>query len=155
MKSYQQFNEVAIMSKTFTATMDDLYAMQDFIGQTLAKVNFDPATQASVELVCEEALVNIISYSRQPPPGYIKIDCSETDVPGIKIKLTDGGMPYNPVEHVKYTDPDTPLEQRELGGFGIFFIVKLMDKVSYEYVDGANELTLIKYRKEAPKLPED
>ena len=44
-------------------------------------------------------------------------------------------------------DPNINLssEDREVGGLGIFIVKKSMDDVKYEYTDGQNILTLIKY----------
>ena len=43
-------------------------------------------------------------------------------------------------------DPDITLdiEDREIGGLGIFLVKKTMDELSYEYVDGQNILTMKK-----------
>ena len=38
----------------------------------------------------------------------------------------------------------THLEDREIGGLGIFLVKKTMDELSYEYVDGQNILTMKK-----------
>ena len=52
-------------------------------------------------------------------------------------------MPYNPLEK---DDPDVTLsvEDREIGGLGIFMVKKSMDDMYYEYKDGKNILTLMK-----------
>ena len=49
----------------------------------------------------------------------------------------------NPLEN---KDPDITLdiEDREIGGLGIFLVKKTMDELSYEYVDGQNILTMKK-----------
>ena len=42
--------------------------------------------------------------------------------------------------------PDTklPLEQRRIGGLGIFLVISKMDDVRYAYVDNKNVLTIEK-----------
>lgn len=59
------------------------------------------------------------------------------------LQFTDNGRPCDPREKA---DPDIslPLEEREIGGLGIFMVKKIMDKISYEYKDGQNILTLFK-----------
>jgi len=52
-------------------------------------------------------------------------------------------MPYNPLEN-KEPDITLDIEEREIGGLGIFLVKKTMDALSYEYVDGQNVLTLKK-----------
>ena len=59
------------------------------------------------------------------------------------MTFIDQGIPYNPLES---KDPDITLdiEDREIGGLGIFLVKKTMDELSYEYVDGQNILTMKK-----------
>jgi len=53
-------------------------------------------------------------------------------------------VPYDPT---KKEDPDVTLsiEEREIGGLGIFMVKKSMDEMAYEYRDGCNILTITKY----------
>ena len=67
----------------------------------------------------------------------------EKDLPGIVLTFIDQGMPYNPLEN-KEPDITLDIEEREIGGLGIFLVKKTMDALSYEYVDGQNVLTLKK-----------
>jgi anti-sigma regulatory factor (Ser/Thr protein kinase) len=59
------------------------------------------------------------------------------------ITFIDSGIEYNPLAK---TDPDVTLkvEDREIGGLGIFLVKKCMDDVRYEYKDGKNVLTIEK-----------
>jgi anti-sigma regulatory factor (Ser/Thr protein kinase) len=41
-------------------------------------------------------------------------------------------------------DVSLPLEERGIGGLGIFLTVKQMDKVTYDYRNGENVLTIMK-----------
>ena len=60
------------------------------------------------------------------------------------ITFIDSGVPYNPL---KKPDPDVTkdLEERELGGLGIFMVKKSMDDITYEYKEGQNILRIKKY----------
>ena len=60
------------------------------------------------------------------------------------ITFIDSGKPYDPLAK---PDPDTTLsvEERQIGGLGIFMVKKSMDDVTYEYKDGKNILTIKKY----------
>ena len=59
------------------------------------------------------------------------------------ITFVDQGIPFDPLSR---KDPDTSLglEEREIGGLGIFLVRKTMDDVSYQYRDGKNILCLKK-----------
>ena len=55
----------------------------------------------------------------------------------------DSGKKFDPLAK---EDPDIslPVEERQIGGLGIFMVKKSMDKVTYEYKDGKNILTIVK-----------
>ena len=67
--------------------------------------------------------------------------------------VTEAIIPIvNPNDPLQVENPDTeenPLS-RAAGGMGIFFVRQFSDRVSYEYRDGKNRLTLIK-KMTAPK----
>ena len=69
-------------------------------------------------------------------------------------KLVDQGVPYDPL---KKEDPDldVEVEDRSVGGFGIFMVKNSMDEVTYEYRDGQNILTIRKDLVEGAEDPED
>lgn len=134
------------MTKTFPASLDKLYEMLNFVKQHAEVAGFDDRDMSMVELATEEALVNIISYGYPQRQGNITIDCQivETEA-GVKIVISDRGIAYNPLTNSKHFDINAPLEARTVGGYGIFFILKIMDEVDYRREDNSNILTLTKY----------
>jgi serine/threonine-protein kinase RsbW len=99
------------------------------------------------ELACEEALVNIIDYGYKELSGDIagdiEIEITEVDKK-IEILIRDRGEPFNPLEQEVGFDPLATLEERKIGGLGILFMRQYVDEIRYEYLDGANSLTLVK-----------
>ena len=61
----------------------------------------------------------------------------------LTVTLKDAGKKFNPLE---MPDPDVnlPLEEREIGGLGIFLCKQFMDEVEYRYEEGCNILTMKK-----------
>lgn len=140
-------------SKEFPATLDHLYEMLQFIYTHAIDLNFDMGDMSKIELVSEEALVNIISYAYPDKKGTIEIFVEGVQE-GILIRLSDKGIPYDPVKESKISkevvENHDPVELRKMGGYGIFFILTLMDKVSYAREGDKNVLTLVKYRSHTP-----
>ena len=56
----------------------------------------------------------------------------------LKLVFKDRGIPYNPLAK---EDPDITqkLEDRAIGGMGIFLTKQYMDNISYNYTDGKNK----------------
>lgn len=96
----------------------------------------------TLQLACEEIVVNITSYAYpEGSDGYLDVIIQKTD--RIVIRFEDGGVPFNPLEH-KSPDTTLPWKQRPIGGLGIFLLRRKMDDIHYEYIDNKNILTIEK-----------
>ena len=92
----------------------------------------------------DELFINIAHYAYGAEEGnaYIRLEMGE-EPKSIKITLKDSGIPFDPFAK---EDPNTDLtlEERKIGGLGIFMVKDYMDQVNYEYRDGSNIVTLVK-----------
>lgn len=137
--------------KIFSAELDSLYDMLEFIKSSVQSHSMPSTIITRILVATEEALVNIISYGYpDKKKGTIEITCEDsTPKPGIKIVIKDQGIPFNPIENVpaELPSPSSILESAEdsVGGYGIYILIGLMDRVEYQRIDGGNMLTLIKY----------
>ena len=97
----------------------------------------------ALRLVCEELVVNVVDYAyANDEEGWLDIEI-ERETDSITIRFKDGGTPFNPLER-EMPDTTKPLEERRIGGLGIFLTIKTMDKVEYAYVNNENVLTIKK-----------
>ncbi len=110
-----------------------------FVEAFLNEAGAGARTVAEVNVAVDEIFSNIVNYSGA---DTAKVTCGNADGKLI-VSFADNGTPYNPLEK---EDPDITLsvEEREIGGLGIFMVKKTMDEVSYAYRDGRNILTLVK-----------
>ena len=87
---------------------------------------------------------NVVRYAYEGGMGWIEVG-TDLDPDGVTltIVLKDAGVPFNPLEK---EDPDITLsvEDRKIGGLGIFLCKKLMDNIEYKYEDGCNVLIMSK-----------
>lgn len=138
------------MYKTFSASLDQLYNMLRYIKEQAVTAGFDPTQVVKIELATEEALVNIIKYGYPNNDGCIDIHCSCPQVNRLKIAIKDHGIPFNPLMHAMTFVPGNFFDKNmRIGGYGIFFIFKIMDEVEYirDSDSNSNILTLVKYIK--------
>lgn len=98
----------------------------------------------AIELAVEEIVVNIISYAYpENAPGNIELSCQLIEQKKLIITISDNGKTYNPL--LKTTpDINASIEQRTIGGLGVFLTKQMMDKVYYENKQGKNIITLEK-----------
>lgn len=121
--------------------MDDVI---DFINAALEEHDVSMKTIMQIDIAVEELFVNIAHYAYHPEIGQATIEVDvEGEPPCAVIRFIDKGKPYDPLGK---EDPDVTLgvEDREIGGLGIYMVKKSMDEVSYAYEDGQNKLTIRK-----------
>ena len=133
--------------KIFEAADENLEAVNDFIHEQIKPFSCQSQTLFQIDLAVEEIFVNISHYAYSPDKGTVQIDCSvekTADAPAkLTVSFTDKGKAFNPLAK---PDPDITLsvEEREIGGLGIFLTKKYMDSVLYERKDNQNILTFTK-----------
>jgi sigma-B regulation protein RsbU (phosphoserine phosphatase) len=114
-----------------------------FIDQAAEDAPLPPDLSMSLNLAIEEAVVNVMSYAYpRGTHGDVIIDLSVTDQQ-LTIAIIDQGMPFDPTSQVE-ADTSLSVEDRPIGGLGIYLVRQLMDSINYERIDGKNVLTLIK-----------
>lgn len=115
-----------------------------FIDEQLEACNCPKKTQSQIDIAADEIMSNITRCAYPEGTGDVVIQIEINEEPGkICITYMDRGIPFNPLEAGE-ADVTLPLEQRRIGGLGIFMVKSLMDQMSYRYEDGKNILTLEK-----------
>ena len=115
----------------------------DFLMST-SEMPQDEALLFKIRLSIEETVENIVNYAYEDGCGWMEVN-TELDPQGIVLTVTlkDAGKPFNPLE---IPDPDVyaSIEDRPIGGLGIFLCKSLMDEVIYRYEEGCNILIMKK-----------
>lgn len=126
------------------AKKEKLREVLSFLDEELEALDCDMKTVFALDLAVEEIYVNIASYAYGDGEGEaeISLDFSEADNM-FTVTFRDSGFQYDPLAK---EDPDVTLslEERKIGGLGIFMVKKNVDDMTYEYKDGQNVLSLKK-----------
>ncbi len=138
-------------TKVFPAQFEYLDAMRDFAAEAARLAVMDEKEIYNFQLAVDEAASNIIEHAYEGiPDGKIEITIEITRA-ALTVTLCDQGQRFNADEIV---DPDleAPLDERAIGGLGLFFMRKLMDEVRFETQPGrGNVLTMVKRRAHGQK----
>ena len=130
-------------SLTLPNDIETIPQLNIFIDQAAEDAPLPPDLSMSLNLAIEEAVVNVMSYAYpRGTHGDVIIDLSVTDQQ-LTIAIIDQGMPFDPTSQVE-ADTSLSVEDRPIGGLGIYLVRQLMDSINYERIDGKNVLTLIK-----------
>ena len=127
------------------AILENLEKMIDFVVTFAEKEGFQKETLGQIRLACEEALVNVINYAYPGKEGMFAVLCDTAGDGKISIEIADTGIPFDPLS-LPAPDTSLPIEQRKIGGLGIFMVRKIMNEVHYRRDNGYNILTLIKHK---------
>ncbi len=100
-----------------------------------------------VNLALEEVTLNVMTHGRHDELEAIEVilDSKEDQ---LTIEITDNGLPFNPLEDAPDPLVDESLQNRNVGGLGVYLVHTLMDEMKYKRAEGRNYLTLIARRAE-------
>ncbi len=133
--------------KILPATLDHLYEAMEFVIFFAEEQGFPPNRIMELELSLEEALVNIIRYAYPDGNGDMEISCIPGGQDQFVVEISDTGIPFD-ILSAGEPDVTADIEDRKIGGLGIYFIRRLMDDVTYVRKSGKNilRLTVLKER---------
>ncbi|MCU0490835.1 MAG: anti-sigma factor antagonist [Chloroflexaceae bacterium] len=134
-----------MQSITLTADLDALGQISAFITDAAELSGLDERATWQVQLAVDEAATNIIQHAYEPErPGDLTV-AWECDDKRFCVTLRDQGRQFNP-EAVPTPDITSSLEERQVGGLGIYLITRLMDEVRFAFDPReGNLLTMVKY----------
>lgn len=126
------------------ATIENITQAIDFVNKELQAFACPERARVQIDIAIDELLSNIAHYAYHPDAGLaiIRVEVNKEPL-SVVISFIDNGNPYDPLEK---EDPDITLsmEERKIGGLGIYMVKKSMDEISYEYKDGQNILRIKK-----------
>lgn len=128
---------------TIRNKIEELNRVVVFLEQLEVEWQLPASSLVSINLVLEEALSNVIFYAYEDESVQeIRIDFEYADNQ-LDITIRDRGKPFDPTRN-EDPDIDLPVEERPIGGLGIFLIRKIMDEVNYERLGEENILRMSK-----------
>jgi serine/threonine-protein kinase RsbW len=121
------------------ATLESLQVIRDFVFASAEGAGIDKKRAHRLALAVDEIATNIIvhGYQEAEASGGIRVFADTADE-SLTITLEDTAVPYNPLDKSDPTDLGAPLEDRQIGGLGVYLAVRNVDKFDYEYSDGRN-----------------
>ena len=126
------------------ALLENVPLAIDCVAKLAQKVGLDKRTLYEIQLAVDEACANVADHAyRGEEPGDMEVSCYlENQL--FTIRVRDWGRGFDP-ENVVVPDVDAPLEERTLGGLGLFIVRQVMDYVQFTVdPETGNELKMAK-----------
>ena len=123
--------------------LGELERVNQFIEEIGEELGLDMELQTNLNLVMEEMVTNVIFYAY--PEGKeasieLEAQCNGKE---LTFVLSDTGREFDPTLK-EDADPNVNPIDREIGGMGIFIVKNIMNKVTYQRLEGKNLLTMQK-----------
>lgn len=141
-------------SLTVSSDVANLETIADFVAQAARKANLDEQEVFAIQLAVDEACTNIVEHAYAGRPGEIYLTCQAKPGECI-ITIRDQGQAFDP-EAVPPPDLDGDLEERRVGGLGLYFMRKLTDELYFSFDrEKGNQVVMIKRASQTDRVQED
>lgn len=122
-------------SLTVDGILESLEAIADYVMTAARQVSLEKKKAYKLRLAVDELTTNIILYGYQKNElqGTIKLQAEIGDG-SLKIIIEDQSPAFDPQQNLPIATQvlDKPLEDRPIGGLGIYLAIEGVDEFSYE-----------------------
>ncbi len=132
------------MSLKVNSRVEHLDEIAEFVQAAAHTRGLEDQQTDDVRLAVDEACSNIIEHAYEGrTDGTIEISCARRGDEFI-VTIRDYGKPFDP-QRIARPDTHVPLAKRNVGGLGLLFIYKSMDRVEWRFsAKHGNLLTMAK-----------
>ncbi len=123
--------------------VSELESVISFVSAVCVRNSIPPETEHDLKLALDEMITNVAQHA-YPGGGehHFTLQITVSDEEFV-ARIEDDGVEFNPTEH-PIPDLDAPLEERKVGGLGVYLVRQIMTSVEYRRVAGKNVVTLRK-----------
>jgi len=129
------------------AVLESIAPVSAFTTEAAAAAGLDSRATYRLRLTVVELVTNTIVHGYQEANLSGTVDLrAEVDDRTLTVTLEDTAIPYDPSKTPPPSDLHLPLEERELGGLGVYLALQDVDSFRYERVGDRNRSVLVMNR---------
>jgi len=120
-------------------TLDSLAPIGAYVLEAASQAGLERKIAYRLRLAVDEIATNAVvhGYDTVGEEGDLVIS-SEIEDGVLTIILEDSGPAYDPFDTPSPDDLDAPLDDRDIGGLGVFLAIQGVDEYRYEWVNEKN-----------------
>jgi len=123
----------------------NLATIAEFVSEQARLAGLDEDQVFEVQMAVDEACTNSMEHAYNGQgDGELRV-CCYVESDDFVVRVTDYGRAFDP-SVVAAPNLSLPLEEREIGGLGLFLMGKLMDRVEYRANGKEGNQTLMRKR---------
>jgi serine/threonine-protein kinase RsbW len=130
------------LSRTFPAQLrafEQVKALIDEFADTTALGRED---RHKLTLIVEELFTNTVNHGhRGDSDAPVQISLEDTDG-GVQLTYEDSAPQFDPLAASRRTDIESTINERRVGGLGVFLTIGLANGAAYRFVEGRNRISL-------------
>ena len=132
---------------TVPGTLDSLSAIGRYVLDAASAAGLDKKAAYRLRQAVDEIATNVFvhGYQEAGRTGDVSVQ-AKLDQKTLTITLEDMSAPFDPRSLPRPKQIDLPLEERPVGGLGIFLAMENVDQFEYEYVGNRNRNILVMNR---------
>jgi anti-sigma regulatory factor (Ser/Thr protein kinase) len=132
------------------ASLDALAEIRSFVGRAGERAGLDRRAVYRLQLAIDEIATNVVIHGRPAdgaPEAFIGVDATITPE-GLTVVLEDEGPAFDPLTHEMPDDRalTAPIQDRPMGGLGVFLAIRGCDEFRYERRNGINRNVFVVHR---------
>lgn len=119
-----------------------LKALEEAVERFAAAESLGGALPYQLNLVLDELVTNCITHSLRDvanPHLRVRLSCGEG---AVAAEVEDNGAAFDPLTEAPVPDISLEVEDRPIGGLGVYFVKKFTDDASYERSEGLNRIKM-------------
>lgn len=133
------------ISLVIPAELNEIRRVTAAIDEAMRASAFPDDLISDLQLAVEEAIANTVIHGYHGASGDVAITIYVTD-DAVEARIEDRAPPFNPLIFPE-PDPGADIDDRRIGGLGVYLIRQLVDEIVYQYAVGKNILVLVKRRR--------
>ena len=122
------------------ARLESLEAIRRFVGEACSEAGLDPTATYNLTLAIDEVATNVImyGYAGQESGAEVRLE-AEIAEDALTLVMEDQGIAYDPTQRqMAEGEFDKALEDRGIGGWGVYLALNSVDRFEYERIGERN-----------------
>jgi sigma-B regulation protein RsbU (phosphoserine phosphatase) len=132
------------LAVTIANDLGELERLAGLVDQYVEKLGLEERIAFNLNLCLDELITNIISYGYSDDHHHDIHVRFALDNGVLMTEIIDDGAEYNPFTEAPEPDLDLEVDDRPIGGLGVFLVKEFMDRTDYRRDNGTNIVTLWK-----------
>ena len=125
--------------------VEELTRISEEVDAMGEREEWSPSLTYRTQLVLEELALNVINYAYDGGDHEFEITL-DSDPEQLTIEIVDDGRPFDPTADAPEPDLDAEVEDRKVGGLGVYLVHTMADEFHYKRDQDKNYVAVVSRR---------